>query len=187
MIDIGKMKFIDLLPESIKHDKRITATAQALDDELQEINSAINKLALVKTIDDQPEKIVDELAWQRHVDFYDKDLPLETKRELVKKSKIFHKQKGTPSGVENLISIVFGDGRVEEWFEYGGEPYMFRVKTSNPDATNEKAVEFARAVNTVKNMRSWLEAIIIDQSENINLFFAGIVHTGDFITLKQVI
>jgi hypothetical protein len=64
---------------------------------------------------------------------------------------------------------------------------MFRVVTNNPKVTNELAAEFIRALDSVKNKRSWFDSVILMQKENMNLYFAGIVHTGDYITVKQVV
>lgn len=95
--------------------------------------------------------------------------------------------KGTPSAVEELISTLFDEGRVEEWFEYGGEPYTFRVVTNNSSVTQDRAMEFIKALNSVKNARSWLDRVIITQMEDMQLYFAGIVHTGDNLTIRQVV
>ena len=47
---------------------------------------------------------------------------------------------------------------MEEWFEYGGEPYNFKVKTSAA-LTQEANAFFSSMIRLVKNTRSHLEAI----------------------------
>ncbi len=42
-----------------------------------------------------------------------------------------HTFRGTPYAVEQVIQTYFGDGEVSEWFEYGGQPGMFKVVTTN--------------------------------------------------------
>ncbi len=187
MKDVTQIKFVDLLPESIKQDEQVIAAAKALDNELQTIIEATRKLAFLETLDEQPEEIVDELAWQRHVDFYKPDLPLEQKKALVKNSKIMHMRKGTPAAVEDLIAAVFGEGKVVEWFEYGGEPYHFKVVTNDYTLANERSEEFIKALNTVKNARSWLEKIEVTQVEEMNAYFAGILYLGDKLIIEQVV
>lgn len=186
MIDLYNISILDILPDSLKQDPDMVAMAKALTPEMQLLSEEIKLCLLLKMIDHLSSELVDHLAWEMHVDFYDPDLPLEVRRLLVKNSIPQHRRKGTPAAVEELISTVFGDGRVEEWFEYGGEPYYFKVVTNNRDVTTEQALLFTRALNSVKNTRSWLEKVEISQVEDHPLYFAGILHMGDKITLRQV-
>ena len=55
MKDVTQIKFVDLLPESIKQDEQVIAAAKALDNELQTIIEATRKLAFLETLDEQPE------------------------------------------------------------------------------------------------------------------------------------
>lgn len=136
MIDIYNISLLDLIPDSLKHDSNVRAICEALTPEVQAVANDIQQCVLLPRIGELPEKVQELLARQLHVDFYDGELSLETKRELVKNSVRWHKRKGTPGAVEELVSTVFGEGTVEEWFEYGGEPYYFKVKTPNIAATN---------------------------------------------------
>jgi hypothetical protein len=44
-----------------------------------------------------------------------------------------------------------------EWFDYGGEPYHFKIVTSDTSAKDNPA--FMRALNSVKNARSHFDGI----------------------------
>lgn len=102
--------------------------------------------------------LLDELAWQFHVDFYDKTSDFEVKKRLVKQSIQIHKKKGTPQAVMDLLNTAFpSDTIVIEWFDYGGDPYHFKILTSSID--EDKKATFIKALNSVKNTRSYLEAI----------------------------
>jgi len=185
MIDIEQIKLIDLIPPNLQSDDKVRAAAEALDAELKKVTQLIPATALLHMIDTLPERWVDELAWQWHVDFYDPTLDLKIRRELVKNSFRWHKRKGTPSAVTELIATVFGSGDVVEWYEYGGQPGYFRVVTSDPAATTERAQQFLDAINSVKNARSWLESIQITTEATMPLYFGGMVHTGDYIIIEQ--
>lgn len=187
MIDIKFVSLLDILPASLRGDPNIQASSAAFDQEFHEVTAAIDKLLLYVNLENQSDEIVDLLAWQMHVDFYDSSMPIEIRRELVRNSPAWHKRKGTPAAVEELLTTVFGDGEVEEWFEYGGEPYHFRVVTNNASATNEQAEEFIRAIDSVKNTRSFLEAIIIRAGDELNLYYGHVLHMGEFMTLEQVV
>ena len=99
--------------------------------------------------------IVDELAWQFHCDYYDKTANIETKKNLVKQSIRIHRTKGTPQAVLDLLKTAFpADTILLEWFEYGGEPYQFKIITSGYDGYDKE--KFMQALNSVKNARSYL-------------------------------
>lgn len=187
MTNIRDIRLADILPPSIAKDPKVSAAAQALDGELQAVTAAVDQCLLLARIDELSEPALDQLAWQFHVDFYDPDLKLEQKRALVKGALGWHKRKGTPAAVEELITALFDEGQVVEWFDYGGQPYYFKVTTNNPAVTQERAQEFIRALNSVKNARSWLEKVEITQAENLSLFYAGVVYTGDNLTIRQVV
>lgn len=187
MISLQQIKLLDLIPPNLRSDPTIVAAAEALNQQLQAVTQLIPGVSILHQIDTLPEDWVDALAWQWRAPFYDQSLPLEQKRELVRKALAWHKRKGTPSAVEELVATIFGSGTVQEWYEYGGEPAYFKVLTNDPSATSDKANEFLAAVNAVKNVRSWLEAIEITTEGFMNLNFGFVAHIGKTITARQVV
>lgn len=106
--------------------------------------------------------LLDELAWQFHVDFYDKSANFHRRKELVRKAIIFHRTKGTPQAVIDLLNTVFpSNTQLYEWFQYGGEPYHFKIVTSAFDSFENKETydAFIKALDSVKNARSYLDGI----------------------------
>lgn len=182
MKDIYSTSLLDLLPQSLTSDPFVKAVAAAIDPELQSVATEIVLCLLLSRIDELPEDVVDHLAWQLHVDFYESGLPLATKRALVKNSVDWHQRKGTPYVVQEMVSTVLADGKVYEWFEYGGDPYKFRVETTDYMQSDIAYERLATMVNAVKNLRSWLEGIIVRRNADMSLGYGiGIltgVHTG---------
>ncbi|MGO4540385.1 phage tail protein I [Paenibacillus sp. 2TAB19] len=187
MIEIHNVSLQQLLPPNIRNDPTIAAAAQAIDGELAALTQQIDNLTYINRLDSLTSDEADELAWQYKVDFYDYSLPIEQRRQLVKQSYARHKRKGTPSAVEELIATIFGIGEVQEWFQYGGDPGYFKVVTSDPEATAGKAAEFLAAINSVKNARSWLEAVELTTGDDMQLYIGTAVHIGKYIYVKQVI
>lgn len=187
MTDIYSISLTDILPESLKSDPLVKAMADAITPELQSVSADIVQCILLSRIDELSEDVVDLLAWQMHVDWYDSTADIEIKRQLVKSAPRIHRQRGTPAAVEEVIQTYFGDGYVQEWFDYGGDPYKFKVVCSNPSINAELANQFIAVLNSVKNTRSHLEEILIALSGEMELYFAGIVHTGDFLEIRQVV
>lgn len=186
MTDVKNMSLLDLLPTSIRYDPEVIDIAEALDEQVRVAVDEMYKLPLFSRLDELTDEEADELAWQFHVDFYDPTLPIEQKRELVKNAFKFHRRKGTPAAIEDLISILFGEGKVEEWFEYGGQPGRFQVITNNPAVTQERAEEFYRAIESVNRLSAKLERVILAQSEPLGLYFAGILRMGEKMTVRMV-
>ncbi|MBJ6362088.1 phage tail protein I [Paenibacillus sp. GCM10012307] len=187
MIEIRQINLLDLIPANLQHDEQVRAAAEAINQELLRVTQLASQTAILHHVDSLDERWVDELAYQFHVDFYDPDLPLSQRRQLVQNSLAWHKRKGTPSAVKELIATVFGSGDVQEWYEYGGEPYHFKVVTSDPSATGERAKEFVAAIQSVKNTRSWLDSIEITTEGIMQMYFGNVLQMGEFMTVEQVV
>lgn len=186
MINLTDLVMTSLLPSSLKNDPFIVALAEAVEMELKEAYREAEAISDLSNVDNLPEELLDYLAYQKHVDFYDTSYPIEVKRKLVKESIHSHRLKGTPAAIEQLIDTIFGDGQVKEWFDYDGDPYNFIVETSNQSATNERAHEFIKAISTVKNVRSNLEKVVLLSSEQMKLYWGGVVHAGSKEIYRQV-
>lgn len=184
-MDLKNVNLLSLQPSFMRDDITTKGLCAAIQPQFTKLADEVKTCLIYGRIDELDSKVLDELAWQMHVDFYDANADVEQKRELIKKALMIHKTKGTPYAVETLISALFGDGYVEEWFEYGGEPYTFRVVTNNEAVTNEQAQKFIKALNSVKNARSWLDKVVLLLAENLNLYYGFAVHTGDVVTIKE--
>jgi len=182
---LGDINFIDMLPSSISADTKVIAAAMALDTELKSVGQAITKIYLYSEIDNLPESILKHLAWQWHVDFWDDTLPLEEKRILVKRAYAWHRQKGTPAAVEEVVRGILGGGYVLENWEYGGEPYHFKVISNSPAGDAARYDQLLTAINATKNTRSWLDVIEMQPVIDKNIFFGGTVVVGATSTITD--
>ena len=171
--DLQSVSLLDILPPNLLADKQIHAAARALDDELQKITAATRNALLLPRLDELSEEVIDLLAWQWHVDFYEPSMSIETKRQLVRESIAWHRIKGTKAAVEKMTQTVFKGGVITEWFEYGGEPYHFRIDVLNaPNMTEENRGRLLAVVNASKNTRSWLDELRV-QRETRNIVYFG--------------
>lgn len=178
--DLQSVSLIDVLPPNLLADKQIYAAARALDDELQKITAATRNALLLPRLDELSEEVIDLLAWQWHVDFYEPSMSIETKRQLVCESIAWHRIKGTKAAVEKMAQTVFKGGVVTEWFEYGGEPYHFRIDVLNaPNMTEENRGRLLAVVNASKNTRSWLDELRFRREAQNDMYYASAptIHT----------
>lgn len=178
--DLQSVSLLDILPPNLLADKQLYAAARALDDELQKITAATRNALLLPRLDELSEEVIDLLAWQWHVDFYEPSMSIETKRRLVRESIAWHRIKGTKAAVEKMAQTVFKGGVVTEWFEYGGEPYHFRIDVLNaPNMTEESRGRLLAVVNASKNTRSWLDELRFRREAQNDMYYAGApsIHT----------
>lgn len=85
---------LQLLPYSLKKDPVVVAMYEAVSIQLHEAYEDAHALADVKKVDQLPESMLDLIAYEKHVDFYDNHLTIVQKRELIKSSISWHRKKG---------------------------------------------------------------------------------------------
>ncbi len=174
----------DRLPESLNREN-LRQVAQVIDEKMHELDMMSEFVSIYPRIDELSSNLIDALAIQMHVDFYDTTLPLEKRRALVKNSVRWHMRKGTKGVVQELVQTVFDSGVVYEWFEYGGEPYYFKVELlTAPQMTIENINLLAKVINTVKNVRSWLESLGFKRQTVTSIFYGGLPYLHKTYTIK---
>lgn len=171
MIKYKDSEIIQILPESLRHKEEVKAISYAINRAIQKLIAYSERVCVYAAIDELPEKILDVLAVELRTQYYEPDMTLETKRSIVKKTLLWYHHAGTPSAVREMIEAVFGIGEIEEWFEYGGKPYFFKIITDT--ALTEDIMErFAKIIGKVKNTRSHLEAIELIRSHWGDMYVA---------------
>lgn len=186
MINIENITLLDLLPSSIKQDPTIIAISKSLEKYMKENIELRKRLNFMNKIDEiEDGGLLDALAYQFHVDFYEHTLSLEKKRKLIKSSMANHKTKGTRSALEKVLKIVFGDPKLEEWFEYGGEPFFFRVNinVTEEGISENSLLRAEQLINAYKNTRSWLETINVYLTNQSNIYIGMATVSGEEITV----
>nr|DAR60056.1 MAG TPA: tail protein [Caudoviricetes sp.] len=158
---LSTLEFIRLLPRFMREDGAVKGLSAAMDEIVPELAQSTATLSTWDHIDDLSEAELDALAWELNILWYDTGASLDTKRALVKDSDLVYKRLGTKWAVENVINSYFGEGYVEEWFEYNGQPGRFRVYSTNPSLSNERLVEFMNLLNKVKRASAKLDGIFI--------------------------
>lgn len=172
------------LPEVLRNDTNTLALATAMAGQL-EVLAANTELARIYTaIDTLPEDVLDAIATDFKVDWWDANYSLEEKRRTLKDSWYVHKRLGTKAAVERAISAIYPDTEVKEWFEYGGEPYHFKllipVDQTTLDPTKHATV--LSLAEYYKNLRSVLDEIEYFGSGGEAAAFAAIAFCGTEIS-----
>lgn len=159
---ITKESLVSTFPIALKSDDSISALAEITAELFAERIDDISLINIYSNIDSLPEAMLDILAYDFKVDWWDHDLTLEEKRKTLKDSFIVHKRLGTKEAVETAISDVYPESKVQEWWEYGGEPYWFRllIEANGIRVDSRKHKRILQLVDFYKSLRSHLGEII---------------------------
>jgi len=136
-------KLLDHCTQSISYDRQVQAAATAFDEQMYEIidvtdgvvpgtvppptptapapvTSSLSEIIFIPLILQLADSnLIDILAWQFHVDFYDHTKPLAFRRQLVQDSIQWHMRKGTVALVQDVLDRFWpGGATLTEWFEY---------------------------------------------------------------------
>lgn len=184
-MDLNQVDLLDLQTSYMKQDPTTIAMCAALNSQFKQLGDEAKCVLIYSRISELDEIAVDELAWQMSVDWYNAKLDLATKRNLVKNALKWHKRKGTPVAVEEAIATVFGRSKIEEWFEYDGEPFFFRVQieATNRGASEEDLKLLDQLINAYKNKRSWVDVINIFLSSDGLFCMSSSLTTTDEVTI----
>lgn len=179
---------IHLFPQSLQQDDFVVALIEAFEIQVRELYDEFlffaEKLAKYE-FEGLPEELIDYLAYEKHVDFYE-DLTFEEKCNVVRNAIEMHRKNGTKYALNRIFDILNLRGVINEWFEYNGDPYYFRVEILEVSqcGLNQETIELLeRLVKTYKNNRSWIEVINIYLTSIAKTKFATTIGSGEEITV----
>lgn len=168
-------RFLSILPEAITQDAHLMELAEVAARVFKKVYDNRKSAAIYSRIDSLPESLLDILARDLKVDWYDFNATLATKRRTIRDSWYIHKRLGTADAVKRAISDVWPDSSLEEWFEYSGDPYHFRVILDASENVNPIQLdEVMKKVRLFKPARA-----VMDQGEPIIKVTFGIVINTD--------
>lgn len=146
------------LPNVLHQDEGMNPLGQIIANALAGLLSHLDYVKIYARIDQLEEPVLDALAKDFNVAWYDYNYSLETKRAMIKDSFFVHRHLGTKGALDKALSDIFPNSTVQEWFEYSGLPYYFRVVL---DATQIREPAFIgsikKAIEYYKSYRSHLE------------------------------
>lgn len=172
--DVKVIDISETLPSSIAYDDNIQALSKLLTAELTKLTPSIDKLTVLPHLSELSDKIIDQLAWHLHVDFYDQEATRKEREQLIYNSIAWHRKKGTVGIVEDMVKLIGDEAEVIENWGYGGKPYHFKIAiTSNNAYDQTKIARIVEAVQSVKNVRSKLDGIEFNSKARTNIFVGG--------------
>ncbi|MGK4199371.1 phage tail protein I [Fusobacterium sp. HC1336] len=163
-----------LFPNNLKKYKNLKALALQIEKELK-INylSEIEKLAIFKNLSSQSNEVLSQLAWQFSIDNWQESLSKEIKINLIKNAYWAHSKKGTKKAVEDCLKMLGYPITLQEWFEYNGNPYTYKVIISGEAFQETWITELIELIEKYKNCRSILETATIEFNSRNSQYFLG--------------
>jgi phage tail P2-like protein len=131
-----------------------------------------------------PVNILPWLAWALSVDDWDDGWSEAVRRNVIKASIEVHRKKGTIGALKKALEAFnYENITVEEWFEYGGDPYFFRVffDVVEPGFNVGILPQVQKVISSTKNARSHLESLKAFLSAEM-----GIVNFGSAMISKEI-
>lgn len=155
-LGITKENLLLIVPPALTRDPAMMARAAADAEAMAARLAEIDRVRIISNIDGLDETVLDILARDFKVDWWDPEYSIEEKRRTLKGSWRVHKILGTKAAVETAIRAIYPLTTVEEWFEYGGEPYHFRldINITNDSIDSVKQCRVLERLNFYKSLRS---------------------------------
>ncbi len=166
---------LSVLPGVLSRDEGMYDLAQLIGWILEENGDKVDSPAVFQNIDELDEDLLDILAKDCKVDWYDYDADVEVKRRQIKSNWHIRKHLGTVNAVKTALQNVWPDTTVEEWFDYGGSPGYFRVLLGVDDAGTVDFDKAVRMIEIFKPVRAHMDGypilrvrcgIVINTSQN---------------------
>ncbi len=109
-----------------------------------------------------PEPFLPWLAWTFSVDVWSQSWSVAVKRRVIAEAVKTHRHKGTIGAMRAAVEALDLGIDLSEWFDYGGDPYWFRLALEITSRGLSEA-EYRAIVGTVeetKNVRSWYDLLV---------------------------
>lgn len=170
---ITKANLMHTAPSVLVNDANMGPLVEMLADALEKLAAKLDAATLYSNIDAMPEELLDILAADLNVFWYDYDWDITQKRESLKNAGYVHRHMGTRSAIVSALTAAYPNTILQEWFEYGGEPYHFRIITSGEDLDQEWYDKVVKLVEQTKNARSVLDSISESFNARLSLNASG--------------
>lgn len=141
---------------------QICCLSYAVHRSMEMIKKYSERICLRSNIAQLPSDILDYLAREMALPYYDSEFDIETKRRLIEEGYTWHYRAGTVEGVESLICAIFGNGSIVEWFDFDeGEriPGYFDVIVNGSAISDDSVERFNKILKNSKNVSRWLRKV----------------------------
>lgn len=172
---ITQENMLSVLPGVLARDDGMFSLAKLIAWIFGADSGKVNAPAVFQNISSLDEGLLDILAKDLKVDWYDYDADVATKRKQIKSNWKVRDGLGTVAAVKTALQDVWPESTVEEWFDYGGDPGYFRVILGYDSGGTIDFDKAVRMINVFKPVRAH-----IDGQPIIRIECGIVIETGKF-------
>ena len=181
-----KFDIMRLIPRFLLRDHNGYALAKAIEAAFRYAAEATeNGLEIILYVDKMPEWRLDEMAGELGC-LYDYTAEIETKRQWIKNAVPYYQVYGTPQAIINYLEGFYISAKVEEFWEYNGDPFHFRVIVEDYSYHGDTTAWAEKVIENVKNVRSVLDSLEIRvRTANLNVHIGAAASAWINVIIKQ--
>lgn len=187
MISLRQSRFTDILPANLAGQAEVQALAYAVGNQITHLVPMADGVRVYAAVDTMDDPVLDYLAVELRIEGYAQNQSLEVKRRLVKQAMAVTAKLGTAGAVRQTTEAIYDYAQVQEWWEYGGRPYHFRLLMGGVGASVEEINQFSQSIKRVKNVRSVLESIVFREQSTSTIRTGMAARQGDRFRLSPVV
>ena len=173
---LANVDLLRFMPDWMQDDVSVQGLSKGVSAVLQEAYQESLRLTKWDKIETATEEELDEYAWEHDVKWDISTASVESKIATIQNSDKVHQKLGTKYSIEQVIQDYFGDGDVEEWFEYDGKPGHFRVRSKNINDVADNYLQFLEILDVIKRKSAWLDSIVLRVDSNHDSYAGMMCH-----------
>lgn len=178
---VSKTDLMNSFPYVLSGSAALRMLADVIADELLTAYEAAGAVSIYPRIDELDEELLDILAVDFKIDWWDVEATVEEKRAAFKECWTVHRQLGTAGAVNAAIGAVYESAHITEWYTYNGAPYHYKIDLEFGKQLMDDD-KFRRVLERAKhyvNLRSVMDAISVSSARNTGFFSGAVVRTGE--------
>lgn len=186
MSEFSKDSMLAALPLPLSGTGRIYALAAAVAESFGRQYEDAGAIAVYAAIDALPDVLLDRLAVDFKLDWWFPDATTDVKRNLLKSVWSVHRSLGTAGAVQRVISDAFAGATLQEWYDYGGQAYHYRLTADlgGKLMSDEDIEALLAAAKYFINLRSVLDKVTFVGGRSKTIYAGLALHTGSKTTLR---
>lgn len=171
-------ELVDIFPEKSIETRCLS---YALYQAMHLVQTYTERLVVHKNLDNLPSNILDYLAMEKSLPYYDSSFPIDVKRQLLRDCYDDMASRGTTGAVEKMLRSIFASGSVVEWFDFttgDKTPGYFDISIGNEYIDQNSFARFVRILKDAKNVSRHLRSV----RENDDSIYNSYVLTQTMLT-----
>nr|DAY55156.1 MAG TPA: tail protein [Caudoviricetes sp.] len=175
--EISSDAFMDGFPYTLSESSQWIALAETISGQLALLCNDTEISTIIPNISRLSEDLLDAIAYDFSVDWYDVNGTLEEKRRTIQECILVHRYKGTKYAVETALRSVYENATIVEWFQYSGMPYHFKAYIHDNGSDEAKKKRILAKIKYYKNARSVLDetVFVIDNNAKSRLHIKALI------------